>query len=358
MPEVLKIAGVAKAFGGVKVLRGIDLTIEPGEFFTLLGPSGCGKTTLLRIIAGFLTADEGAVTLGSERLDTKPAHQRDIGMVFQDYAVFPHLTVADNIAFGLRTRGLPKAEIEARVAEGLKMVRLDGLGGRYPSEMSGGQQQRVGIARAMVIRPKLLLLDEPLSNLDAKLRIELRDDIRALQKRLGVAAIYVTHDQEEALAISDRICVMHGGVAEQTGTPEEIYRTPLRRFPAGFVGTTNFFASAVAGGRAALGPAVLTLHGAADGPVEFALRPQHVALAPAGAAVPAGSIALAGTVTRYTYLGTHALCVLATEAGAITVEVKDPGAMAITEGAALTALLPVARLMAFAPDGARVDVAP
>ncbi len=357
MAGPLKIDGVAKGFGGVTVLRGVDLTIEPGEFFTLLGPSGCGKTTLLRIIAGFLSADSGTVTLGGERLDTKPAHQRDIGMVFQDYAVFPHLTVADNIAFGLKTRGVPKDEIAARVAEGLKMVRLDGLGGRYPAEMSGGQQQRVGIARAMVIRPKLLLLDEPLSNLDAKLRVELRDDIRALQKKLGVAAIYVTHDQEEALAISDRICVMHGGVAEQTGTPVEIYRNPQRRFPAGFVGTMNFIPCPATGGALALGGQSLRLTRGGDGPIEVAIRPEHVGVLAGGMAAPAGAAVIAGTVVRYTYLGTHALCVLATGHGEMTAQIKDPGAVQLSEGAPASAVLPCDRLMAFAATGERLDLA-
>ena len=204
----LEIRNIEKSFGDVAVLKGIDLNVASGEFFTLLGPSGCGKTTLLRIIAGFQRQDKGRIVVEGDRIDDRPAHKRDIGMVFQDYAVFPHLTVAENIAFGLRARRMPPAEIAPRVDEGLRMVRLEGLAQRLPSELSGGQQQRVGLARAMAIRPKLLLMDEPLSNLDAKLRIDLREDIRDIQKRLGITTIYVTHDQEEALAISDRICVM------------------------------------------------------------------------------------------------------------------------------------------------------
>jgi ABC-type Fe3+/spermidine/putrescine transport system ATPase subunit len=356
LTQGLTISGVRKSFGGVEVLRGIDLTIQPGEFFTLLGPSGCGKTTLLRIIAGFQMADQGSIALGGARIDQMPAHRRDIGMVFQDYAVFPHLTVADNIAFGLKTRGLPKAEIDQRVAEGLKMVRLDGLGQRYPAEMSGGQQQRVGIARAMVIRPKLILMDEPLSNLDAKLRIELRDDIRALQKRLGVAAIYVTHDQEEALAISDRIAVMNGGVAEQVGTPSEIYRYPQRRFPAGFVGTMNFLHCQARNGRIDLGGTPLTLGGEITGPVEIGIRPEHLVIAPAGAAgLPAGP-QLAGTIARFTYLGTHALLVISTALGELTAQVHDTGD-GFAEGAACIAALPYDRLNVFAANGDRIGLA-
>jgi len=196
----------------------VALEVAAGEFFTLLGPSGCGKTTLLRCIAGFLAPDSGNIHVGGTRIDTLPAHRRDIGMVFQDYAIFPHLTVAENVGFGLRARGMPRGEIGQRVAESLATVRLEGYGQRLPGELSGGQQQRVGLARAMAIRPQLLLMDEPLSNLDAKLRVELREDIRDIQQRLGITTIYVTHDQEEALAVSDRICVMHGGRIEQVGS--------------------------------------------------------------------------------------------------------------------------------------------
>ena len=340
----------------MQVLRGIDLDVRPGEFFTLLGPSGCGKTTLLRILAGFLQPDRGEVTLAGARLDTKPAHQRDIGMVFQDYAVFPHLTVADNIAFGLKTRGLPAAEIAARVDEGLKMVRLEGMGGRYPAEMSGGQQQRVGIARAMVIRPKLLLMDEPLSNLDAKLRIEMREDIRALQKHLGVTAIYVTHDQEEALAISDRICVMNGGVAEQVGTPAEIYRSPQRRFPAGFVGSMNFLRLPISGDALALGGLNLKLSTVAQGVAEVAIRPEHVELAVGATDAREDAARLAGSVLRTTYLGTHAFCVAATEFGEIVAQIKDPGDDVAREGDPVTVVLPRARLAVFSNTGDRLGV--
>lgn len=353
----LRIVAVAKAFAGVRVLKGIDLDVASGAFFTLLGPSGCGKTTLMRIAAGFLTPDAGEVHLGGERIDMKPAHRRDIGMVFQDYAVFPHLSVADNIAFGLRTRGVAAADIARRVEEIVGMVQLQGLTERLPSELSGGQQQRVGLARAMVIRPKLLLMDEPLSNLDAKLRLELRDDIRALQKRLGVTTIYVTHDQEEALAVSDRICVMNGGVAEQIGTPTEIYRRPARRFAAGFVGSMTFLPVVIRGGALVLGGRRLNTP-AGDGAGECGIRPEHVRIVPAGTPEPPDCIGLDGRVARVTFLGPHVSCVAETDLGPIACQMSDadPGAVP-AEGAAARVLLPIGQLHGFDASGTRCEVA-
>jgi len=354
----LRIVAVEKAFAGVRVLQGITLDIASGEFFTLLGPSGCGKTTLMRIAAGFLTQDAGEVHLGGERIDFKPAHTRDIGMVFQDYAVFPHLSVADNIAFGLRTRKVGKAEIDRRVAEIVDMVRLGGLTERLPSELSGGQQQRVGLARAMVIRPKLLLMDEPLSNLDAKLRLELRDDIRALQRKLGVTTIYVTHDQEEALAVSDRICVMNGGIAEQVGTPTEIYRRPARRFAAGFVGSMTFLTTGATGGALTLGGQTLRTS-AADGAITCGIRPEHVRILAVGAAIPAGAITLDGRIARVTFLGPHVSCVASTDLGPIACLLSDadPGLIP-AEGAGARIVLPVAHLHCFDASGTRCEVTP
>jgi iron(III) transport system ATP-binding protein len=236
----LTVENATKIFGEkVRALDGVSFAVERDEFFTLLGPSGCGKTTLLRSIAGFADLTAGSIALAGARLDPVPSHKRDIGMVFQDYAVFPHLTVSENVAFGLKARRVPAAETAARVDEALATVRLREYKARLPAALSGGQQQRIGLARAMVIRPKLLLMDEPLSNLDAKLRVDLRDEIRDIQKKVGIAAIYVTHDQEEALAISDRICVMNAGRIEQIGTPQEIYANPRTIFVATFVGTMN-----------------------------------------------------------------------------------------------------------------------
>jgi ABC-type Fe3+/spermidine/putrescine transport system ATPase subunit len=252
------IAGVRRAFGTVRAVDGVDLTVADGEFFTLLGPSGCGKTTLLRMIAGFCELDAGEIRFGVRRIDTLPAHLRDIGMVFQNYAVFPNLTVAGNVAYGLKARKVSGAELTKRVEEALALVQLAGYGERWPHQLSGGQLQRVAIARALVIRPQVLLFDEPLSNLDAKLRVSMRAEIRDLQKSLGITAIYVTHDQEEAMSVSDRIALMNAGKLEQVGVPADIYRHPASRFAAEFMGTTNLL------GKGALRPEALRL--AADAP--------------------------------------------------------------------------------------------
>jgi iron(III) transport system ATP-binding protein len=350
----LKIQGLAKSYKDVRVLESIDLDIASGEFFTLLGPSGCGKTTLLRTIAGFQHQDRGEIIVNGERIDHKPAHKRDIGMVFQDYAVFPHLTVADNVAFGLKARSLPKGEIEARVAESLKMVRLDGYQGRLPAEMSGGQQQRIGLARAMAIRPTLLLMDEPLSNLDAKLRIELREDIRDIQRRLGITTIYVTHDQEEALAVSDRICVMNKGNVEQIGTPFEIYRKPLRRFAASFVGTMNFVPGRLADGRLHIGGQTIAYPVGTSEPVEVAIRPENVLLA--GMAFEGETISLRGEVQKVTFLGREAHYTLRTEVGEIVAQVADPAHDFIEmEGRQIDVRLPLQKIVLFRENGDVID---
>ena len=231
---------INKTFPGVKALVDINQEIETGSFFTLLGPSGCGKTTLLRTIAGFYRQDSGHVHVSDKIIDDLPAYRRDTGMVFQNYAVFPHMTVFENVAFGLKERKFSAAEIEVKVSKALQQVHLNGYETRTPDQLSGGQQQRVGLARAMVIEPQVLLMDEPLSNLDAKLRIDMRTEIRNMQKLLGITTIYVTHDQEEALAISDKIAVMNFGVIQQVGTPWNIYKNPVNKFVATFVGDMNF----------------------------------------------------------------------------------------------------------------------
>ena len=240
MSHAVIIDHAVKTYGDFTAVNGISLTIKQGEFFTLLGPSGCGKTTLLRMIAGFNTVDGGEIRFDDQVINNLPAHKRDIGMVFQNYAIFPHLNVAENVAYGLKARKVPKAEIAPRVEEALKMVQIDQLKTRQPNELSGGQQQRVALARAFVIEPGVLLMDEPLSNLDAKLRVQMRTTIKKLQRRLGITTVYVTHDQEEALAISDRIAVMNQGNIMQIGTPEEIYRKPANPFVANFIGVSNF----------------------------------------------------------------------------------------------------------------------
>ncbi|HIZ80222.1 MAG TPA: ABC transporter ATP-binding protein [Candidatus Lachnoclostridium stercorigallinarum] len=247
MSHAVIIRDAVKNYGSFTALKQVSLDIQPGEFFTLLGPSGCGKTTLLRMIAGFNTVDGGEIRFDDKVINNVEAHKRDIGMVFQNYAIFPHLTVAENVAYGLKARKVPKQEIPDRVEKALKLVQIEQLKDRKPNELSGGQQQRVALARAFVIEPSVLLMDEPLSNLDAKLRVQMRTVIKKLQKRLGITTVYVTHDQEEALAISDRIAVMKEGQIMQVGTPEQIYKKPENAFVAGFIGTSNFVDCQVSG---------------------------------------------------------------------------------------------------------------
>ncbi len=242
----LKLENVSKSFldrdgkGHVQAVDHISLDIYSGEFLTLLGPSGCGKTTTLRLIAGFEHPTTGRILLDGEDITGQPPNKRDMALVFQNYALFPHMTVYHNVAYGLETRQMPRPQIQAKVAEVLKLIGLEGLDKRRPNQLSGGQQQRVALARSLVMEPRILLFDEPLSNLDAKLRVQMRSEIHRLQRRLGITSIYVTHDQLEAMALSDRIVVMNQGAIEQVGTPEEIYRFPTSRFVADFIGRANF----------------------------------------------------------------------------------------------------------------------
>ncbi|MEE2993074.1 MAG: ABC transporter ATP-binding protein [Gemmatimonadota bacterium] len=279
---------LTKKFDDTPVVKGISLTVEDGEFFSLLGPSGCGKTTILRMIAGFTFPTSGTIFFDDKDVSYIPPNTRNTGMVFQNYALFPHMTVFENVAFGLRTRKVPKAEMADRVAGALKLVGLFGLEARPVPLLSGGQQQRVALARAVVIEPDLLLLDEPLSNLDAKLREETRDQIRDLQKQLGITTIYVTHDQEEALAVSDRIAVMDDGICQQLDTPDVIYRQPANRFVATFMGKMNLWEGILAdedgqclfrheSGLTILLPQNTTID---EGPVFLAMRPQTIKLSP------------------------------------------------------------------------------
>ena len=249
MSHAVIIKDAVKKYGNFTALNGVNLEINPGEFFTLLGPSGCGKTTLLRMIAGFNTVEGGSIYFDDKMINDLEAHKRDIGMVFQNYAIFPHLTVAENVAYGLKAKKVPKNEITRRVEEALDLVQIKSLKDRKPNELSGGQQQRVALARAFVIEPSVLLMDEPLSNLDAKLRVQMRTVIKKLQRTLGITTIYVTHDQEEALAISDRIAVMQNGNIMQVGTPEEIYKKPENNFVAGFIGISNFIECEIKGSK-------------------------------------------------------------------------------------------------------------
>jgi ABC-type Fe3+/spermidine/putrescine transport system ATPase subunit len=307
----IRIAGVSRMFGAVAAVDDIALDIADGEFFTLLGPSGCGKTTLLRMVAGFCDLDRGAIHFGERRIDTLPPHRRNAGMVFQNYAIFPNLSVADNVAYGLRARRVAAKEIAERVQRALALVHLDAHGERWPHQLSGGQLQRVAIARCLVIEPAVLLLDEPLSNLDAQLRVEMRGEIRQLQQALKITALYVTHDQEEALAISDRIAVMRAGKLEQVGAPEEIYRHPASPFVAEFMGTTNLLRGAVTGGdgdwlRVVVGGQDfhLAAPGARTGDtLSFSLRPEILRPVAPGSAAPAGWAQIAARLEHVEFLG-------------------------------------------------------
>jgi spermidine/putrescine ABC transporter ATP-binding subunit len=307
----ITIEGVARSFGVLRAVDDVSIAIRDKEFFTLLGPSGCGKTTLLRMVAGFCELDLGRILFDGERIDTLPPHRRNTGMVFQSYAVFPHLTVGDNVAYGLRARRIPAVEADRRVDHALKLVQLENFRRRWPHQLSGGQLQRVAIARAIVIEPRVLLLDEPLSNLDAKLRIEMRTEIRRLQKTLGITVIYVTHDQEEALAISDRIAVMRSGRIEQIAEPRAIYEHPANAFVAEFVGTSNLLRGTIQqrdGEMADImvaGVLVRTraVAGLAGDRVVVSLRPEALRLLAPGAVLPPGWARIAGLLSEVEYLG-------------------------------------------------------
>ena len=282
----LEIRGVKKSFGATNVVRNFDLAIERGEFVSFLGPSGCGKTTTLRMVAGFETPSAGEIHINGRDVTHLRPNQRNVGMVFQSYALFPNMTVAENVGFGLKVSKTPVEERKSRIDEMLRLIKLPELRARFPSQLSGGQQQRVALARALAIKPQVLLLDEPLSALDAKIRIALREEIRSVQRRLGITTVYVTHDQEEALSISDRIVVMNEGRIEQIGSPFEIYNYPRTRFVASFVGTLNIFEGRVVDAAARAleidGQNVVTSapldHGTSGQPLTLALRPEAVSL--------------------------------------------------------------------------------
>jgi putative spermidine/putrescine transport system ATP-binding protein len=308
----VEFRGVVKDYGTTRVLHGVDLDIAPGEFVSLLGPSGCGKTTALRVLAGLESATDGAVHLGGNDVSRVPTNKRDIGMVFQSYSLFPHLRVAENTAFGLRRRRVGKAEAARRATDALELVGLGHLADRFPHQLSGGQQQRVALARALVTEPRVLLLDEPLSALDAKVRVQLRDEIRRIQLRLGITTVFVTHDQEEALAVSDRIAVMNAGRIEQIGSPEDLYLRPASATVAAFVGVSSLVPGVVAGDAVTVWGQTLPLQAAAaDGVVEVFLRPENVRLR---AATEPGVDAV---VQESTFLGSFRRSVVRTADGSL-----------------------------------------
>ena len=312
--SAVELTDIAKRFGSFTAVHPMSLAIPEGSFFALLGPSGCGKTTTLRMIAGLLDPSEGEITIKGRRVNETPIHKRNLGLVFQNYALFPHKTVAENVAFGLRYRDVPRADVERRVREALELVQLPHLAERYPKQLSGGQQQRIALARAVVIEPDVLLLDEPLSALDANLRENMRVELKRIQHRIGVTTIFVTHDQSEALAMSDEIVVMSEGRVEQVGPPEEVYNTPASGFVATFLGASNMVAARCTGrengalvlesaifGRMAV-PADRAPHLSGAGPATLVVRAEKLRLAAPGTA-PEGAVTVEGRVETVDYQG-------------------------------------------------------
>ena len=313
---------VTKRYGPVVAVADVSFVVEPGTLVTLLGPSGCGKTTTLRLVAGLEMVTSGRIWIGGEDVTRLSAAARNVSLVFQSYALFPHMTVLENVAYGPTVGGLPRARARELAREKLTMLGLGGLEGRFPSELSGGQQQRVAVARALVLEPRVLLFDEPLSNLDAKLRRQVRDDIRELQRKLDLTVLYVTHDQEEALAVSDRVIVMDHARIAQVGSPRELYEAPASLFVADFVGDANVVAAELVArdgprGCLRLGDIQLDLphRGAPSGPVRLAIRPEALGLATA----PPDRPALAGRVVKVAYLGNHMEYAVATDVGELFV---------------------------------------
>jgi putative spermidine/putrescine transport system ATP-binding protein len=297
----IRLTGLRKSYGDVTALDGVSLTINPGEFFTMLGPSGSGKTTLLRVIAGFERPDAGTVELQGADVTRQPPYDRDVNTVFQDYALFPHMTVSDNVEYGLRIHNVDRNDRRTRAANTLAMVGLEGLGKRKPAELSGGQRQRVALARAIVNEPAVLLLDEPLGALDLKLRQGMQVELKRIQREVGITFVYVTHDQEEALTMSDRVAVFNNGLIEQVGAPVEIYDQPTTEFVAGFVGVSNLIER--------------------DGR-RLTIRPERIELLPAGSPAPASTIAESGTITDAVFLGMMTRYTVALDGGGTLVAVR------------------------------------
>ena len=302
---LLEVRNIAKRFGSTDVLKNISLNIASGEFLTLLGESGSGKTTLLRLIAGFEEATSGEIWMGGERLDVLPPYKRAVNTVFQNYALFPHLNARDNVAYGLRVKGTPAKELSGRVEEALSMVKMQGFAASRPSQLSGGQQQRIALARALVNRPQLLLLDEPLSALDANLRKRMQSELKALQREIGITFLFVTHDQEEAMALSDRIALLREGALEQVASPREIYARPATAYTAQFIGQTNLLRGEIHGSIAICGALRWPLE-EADGPVIFSVRPEVIRLSADGKR-GSSEVKFRGAISQQLYGGSSEL---------------------------------------------------
>jgi iron(III) transport system ATP-binding protein len=361
----IEIAGIDKRFGRFRALIGVDLTIQEREFITLVGPSGCGKTTMLRTLAGFLTPDRGSIRVAGRVLSSPqgvmPPEQRRMGMVFQNYAVWPHMSVFENVAFGLRIAKVGRDRIPERVTRMLAAVGLEGLERRHPAQLSGGQQQRVALARSLVVEPAILLLDEPLSNLDAKLRERMRTELKMLQRRMGITFIYVTHDQAEAMALSDRIVVFNKGAVQQMGTPREVYGRPANLFVADFMGLVNKLSGTLIGrsdgrGRVQIGAQTIDVQlsegiNSTAGAVTVAIRPEAIRL---GASEPAdGCNVLRGRIVESSFLGNivdHQI-----DVGGMPVRVQGDRRQSLEPGAAVDLTIPVGECVAMRNDTDRDD---
>jgi spermidine/putrescine transport system ATP-binding protein len=341
---ILAIDGLSKHFGGQAALTAIDLAVEQGEFIALLGPSGCGKTTLLRCIAGFLTPETGTVRLAGEDVTRLPPYRRPLNTVFQNYALFPHMSVAENVAYGPRRQGTPKDEAAKRAGEALELVGLSGLSERLPAQLSGGQQQRVALARAIVNRPKLLLLDEPLSALDLKLRRKVQGELKQIQHRLGIAFLFVTHDQDEAMSMADRIVLMNRGRIEQIGRGQDIYARPVTRFAADFIGDANLLeVERRSDGSLSLldGAIVLPTSAAPQGALTGVLRPEDILVAPEPVA---DRLALPAVLSDIVHVGSHAHVTLTAGGTVLTARLAPSGLAGLTTGQSVFANIAVANL--------------
>ncbi|PWM34236.1 MAG: ABC transporter ATP-binding protein [Clostridiales bacterium] len=347
----IKISNAVKKYGNNTVISGLNLDIRDGELFTLLGPSGCGKTTLLRMIAGFNSIEGGDFYFNERRINDIDPSRRNIGMVFQNYAIFPHMTVRQNVEFGLKNRKIPKSQVTAEAQRFLKLMQIDQYADRLPENLSGGQQQRVALARALAIRPDVLLMDEPLSNLDAKLRLEMRQAIRDIQKEVGITTVYVTHDQEEAMSISDTIAVMKDGVIQHLGTPKDIYQRPCNLFVATFIGRTNVLEGEYRDGKLRLDQGYLLQNGMwdkiGDQPLKVSVRPEEIVIAD-------GETGLRGTVLDSIYLGlnTHYIIRLS---GGEKIELIQESTMEelIPAGTAVNLMVKKEKINLFTGDGSR-----
>jgi putative spermidine/putrescine transport system ATP-binding protein len=356
----LRLENLHRDFGTVKALNGIDISLGEGEFLSLLGPSGCGKTTALRLVAGFDRPDAGRIVVDDKDVTNVPPNKRDMGMVFQAYSLFPNMTARQNVEFGLRIRGRAKADRSGRVGELLELVGLGHAGDRYPHQLSGGMQQRVALARALAIEPRVLLLDEPLSALDAKVRVQLREEIRRIQLELGITTLYVTHDQEEALAVSDHVAVMYGGVIEQMGTPAEMYTTPATPFVAEFIGTMNRLEATVvdaSSGEVVHAGARLRVDAARErhngDRVLVLIRPETLEVEAVTNGATAGANVLVGEVLTQTFLGPVTRLKMSGDGTSFIADMSTARAAALPVGARVAARVPAegARLLTLPDDG-------